>query len=351
LKLKSVSLVLILFFSCSNSKSEIATNNPINIPNIPVDNSPSDVWEIALWKNFSEAAITHTWDDNTAKQLTTAMPIYDTFNLKMTFFIANLWNPDWIGFKKASDNGHEVASHTMTHTSFKDLTSIQIEKELSDSKDIINKQLGNDNCITFAYPYCVSESFNLTKNYYVAARGCDGKIVSSSPKDFMNISSFVCGTESSYQTASHFNALADNAFNQKGWGVYLFHGIDNDGGYSPIDSKELTKHLEYLNNNKSKFWVATFSDVVKYIQERDNTIINQVRVTDTEMVCNFTNNLNSSIFNFPLTIKKQLPTTWKNSSVKQNNVAIKFEIVTISSKKYIVFNAVPNAGEINILKL
>jgi peptidoglycan/xylan/chitin deacetylase (PgdA/CDA1 family) len=308
----------------------------------------TDKWEIATWKNFSKSAITHTWDDNTAKQLTTAMPIYDEFNLKMTFFVANIFNPNWIGFKKASENGHEIASHTLTHTSFATQTPAEISKELSGSQNNINEKLGNKNCLTMAYPFCVSENSNLTEKFFIAARICDGKIVPKVPVDFMKISSFIFGKESPNKTAAHFNAIADQAVSENGWAVYLFHGIDNDGGYSPIESAELRNHLQYLDANKEKFWVATFVNVTKYIKERQAAIIQPSVSKKNLIAANLTDNLDNAIYNYPVTLKKEIPISWNKITVKQKNTPIDFKIITVSAKKYAVINAIPNAGEIQI---
>lgn len=336
---------LLFIISCSKSEDE-KPNNEIE-QEIPI----SETWEIATWKNFNESAISHTWDDTTAKQLSIAMPIYDEFDFKMTFFVADVWTPDWTGLKKASNNGHEIAAHTLTHTSFNEQTIEEIEEELADSKEVINTQMGNTNCIAFAYPFCNSENYNLTEDYYIAARGCSGQIVSNTPTDFMNISSFVCGTEGANQTASDFNTIANNAANQNGWGVYLFHGIDNDGGWSPIESGELKEHLEYLDVNKDKFWVDTFVNVVKYIKEREEAIISEVDMNETIISAMLTDALNDEIYNYPLTIRKEVPLSWSNISVKQNGNVINFTTETVASKKYITLNAVPDAGEIQIIKI
>ncbi len=348
LKLLFTLLITFVIFSCSNSND--SDSNLGGDGTEPQDPPISQNWEIAQWKNFSESAISHTWDDNTAKQLTVAMPIYDEFDFKTTFFIAELWNPNWTGFKNASNNGHEIASHTLTHTSFDDQTMEEIKMELEDMQNLINEKMGNNNCVTLAYPYCVSENNNLTEDYYIAARTCSGQIVSNSLSDYMNISSFVCGTESGNQTAANFNTIANNAVNQNGWGVYLFHGIDNDGGWSPIESTELREHLTYLNANKDKFWIATFGQVVKYMKERQDATIQQIGETSTKISANLTDDLNNTIYNYPLTIKKEIPQSWANVTVKQNNSTINAVTSTVGTKRYVTFDAIPDVGEIQILK-
>lgn len=359
--IKHLHIILIAFFIFSCSSSDDMKSNDINLDDINInginseDEDPSlsisQNWEIAIWKDFSKSAISHTWDDNTSKQLSTAMPIYDEFNFKTTFFVANLWNPDWSKLKEASNNEHEIGSHTLTHTSFDEQSIDEIKIELEESKRIINEKMGNENCVSFAYPYCTLPiGFNQIENYYIAARVCNGSIVSNSLTNFVNVSSFLCGTESNNTTAANFNAIADNAVDQKGWGVYLFHGIDDDGGWSPIESTELREHLIYLNANKDNFWVATFGDVVKYMKERQNAILNQTNETGNQISASLTDDLNNTIYNYPLTIKKEIPQSWGNIIVKQNNQTIDFQTFTIDSKKYVTFEAIPDVGEIQILK-
>lgn len=334
---------LALVASCTATKN---TNSPTDTSK----NSLSENWEIATWKNFCQSAITHTWDDNTTKQLTTALPIYDEFGFKATFFVTNLWNPNWTSFKNASQNGHEIASHTLTHASFASLTAAQIQTELSGSQNNINEKLGNKNCLTMAYPFCMDENYNLTEKYFIAARICDGKIVPKTPNNFMKISSFACGTESNYKTASDFNSLANTAAKENGWAVYLFHGIDNDGGYSPIEAIELRNHLQYLKTNNNIFWVETFVNVTKYIKERQLAKIEQTHSNKSVISATLTDNLDNTIYNYPLTLKKEIPDTWNTIIAKQNNLPIDCKIITESTKKYAIINAIPDAGEIQIIK-
>lgn len=49
--------------------------------------------------------------------------------------------------------------------------------------------------------------------------------------------------------AHPFCISENNKLTEKFYAVYLFHGIDNDGGYSPIESAELRNHLKYLKTN------------------------------------------------------------------------------------------------------
>src|SRR5674476_138000 len=79
-------------------------------------------YEIAKWHQFKTAAISYTFDDNTSKQLTVAVPLFDKYNYKITLNTVTGWGPNWTGLKAASVNGHEIASHTVTHPALNTLS-------------------------------------------------------------------------------------------------------------------------------------------------------------------------------------------------------------------------------------
>ena len=137
----------------------------------------------------------------------------------------------------------------MSHTSLNTLSDSLQTIELKNSQATINSHITGQQCMTIAYPNCIGGNISLIKQYYFAARICSGVIERSTPTDFMNISSIICGTQGSVKTSADFKAKAEAAVNARGWCVYLIHGIDNDGGYSPIPSDTIRAGLEYLKAN------------------------------------------------------------------------------------------------------
>ncbi len=348
--------MLLTLYSCSNKNEEnmnkgvdpVVEEEPIDVTG---ELAVSNNYEIATWKNFTESAISHTWDDNTANQLTVALPLYDAYNFKTTFFTVTNWGPKWQSLKDAFLNGHEVASHSLTHNRFDEISKDQIQKELEDSQIEINTRIDATACVTFAYSNCVTENFGLTQDYYIAARDCDGQIEAKTPTDFMKISSFLCGDASGNKTAENFNTIAQSALKEKGWAVYLFHGIDGDGGFSPVDSNELNKHLQFLDANSDKYWIDTFGNVVKYIKERDAVTVNQLSQSDTLITAELLDELDNSIYNYPLTVKKEIPANWESIEVKQNDIAVDFSVEVTGTKRFAIFQAIPDAGTLTIRQL
>jgi peptidoglycan/xylan/chitin deacetylase (PgdA/CDA1 family) len=305
-------------------------------------------YEVAAWKGFAQAAASYTWDDNTAKQLSDALPLYDQYNFKITFFTIVSLNPNWNGLKLAQQHGHEIASHTMTHTNLSTLSDVDQEQEQKNSQLEINIQLGNKNCVTLAYPYCATGNKNITSNYYMSARGCSGQIENKTPVDFLNVNSIICGLQGAVSTAEQFNSKVSAAAGSNGWVVFLLHGVNNDGGYSPVDSSELHKHLEYMHSSADRFWVDTYGNVVRYIRERDAAVVHEVTNTDSLITFSVTHALDSALYNLPLTLKRPVPDGWTTFTVSQNGAVLPAKLVYENGQTYMIINVIPNNGNVII---
>jgi oligosaccharide reducing-end xylanase len=247
-------------------------------------------------------------------------------------------------------HGNEIASHTITHPRLPELSAAQQTNELAESQAEINAHLTNQLCVTLAYPYCVEADEAITRQYYIAARGCSGELVPATPANFMDISSFVCGPEGSVKTPQDFNNLADRAAAANAWCVYLIHAIDNDKGYSPLPSATLQASVDCLAAHPDKFWVETFGNVVRYIKERDAASVKETSSHGNRITLQVTDNLDNAIYNYPLTLRRPLPAHWSAAAVSQNHQPVKAQIGTVNSTYYVMFDAVPNGGDIILSK-
>jgi oligosaccharide reducing-end xylanase len=204
--------------------------------------------------------------------------------------------------------------------------------------------------VTVAYPNCVVPNESTVAQYYIGARGCSGQLVSSTPADFMNISSYVCGSVGSIQTAAQFNSLAESAAALHSWCVLLIHALDGDNGYSPLPSATLQASVNYMSTNQNKFWVETFGNVVRYIKERNASSLAETASSDNSITIQVTNSLNNLIFNYPITVRRPVPAGWPAVAVSQNNQPITAKLVTVNSTNYVMFDVVPNGGDIVLAK-
>jgi oligosaccharide reducing-end xylanase len=315
-------------------------------------------YEVGTWPGFRSAAISYTFDDGCTNQFTKAIPMFDEFDFKLTLFTVTSWSPNWTALQNAASVGHEVASHTVTHPYLNKMTIEQQTAELKNSQDVINTHITGCKCVTLAYPYCVPSDQALTSQYYIAARHCQGYIEKSTPANFYQISSLICGNVGSVKTVTDFNARFESTATSKGWCVLLIHGIDNDGGYSPLPSTTLRASLEYLAARKDKFWVTTFGNVVRYIKERDDVSVKESSNTDTRITLQVTDTLDNAIYNYPVTIRRPLPQGWSTAYVLQNGKMVDANIVEVDSnavrhpqaEKYVMFDIVPDGNDVVLTK-
>ncbi|MGD8779409.1 MAG: polysaccharide deacetylase family protein [Ignavibacteria bacterium] len=308
------------------------------------------LYEVGTWRGFRAGAVSFTFDDNTPNQISVVLPIFDQYGFKMTFFPVINWGPNWTALQEAALNGHEIGSHTVSHTNLSSLTDEEQEAELKNSQDVINSYITAQKCLTIAYPYCALGNSSICNQYYLAARGCSGVIVPKTPSDFMNISSIICGSQGSIQRASDFTNKADVAASSNGWVVFLIHAIDNESGYSPTSSTELKNALDSLSRNNDKFWVSTFSNVARYIKERNNVSVKQISAQDSVITFSVTDTLDNSIYNYPLTIRRVLPEKWSSATISQNGKTISSRIVNVNDNNYVMFDVVPDSGDIKMTK-
>jgi hypothetical protein len=318
-------------------------------------------YQVGTWQGFRSGAVSYTFDDNLPNQLAIAIPMFDQFGFKVTLFTVTggssvwAWPANWSGLQKAAAEGHEIASHTITHPYFNQIPDSVQQKECELSQDTINAHIPGNQCITIAYPYCIPGNEATDANYYIAGRGCSEQIVSKNPSDFMNISSFVCGNQG-LNTVAAIEGQANNAASSNGWCVYLIHAIigpngPEPNGYSPISPDTILATLQYLRANPTKFWVAPFGTVARYIKERNAATVSEVSNQGDSITVRLTTTLDSAIYNVPLAIRRPLPNGWDSAIVCQNGDTISSKLVKIDTVQYVMFDAVPDTGNITIIKV
>jgi hypothetical protein len=224
------------------------------------------------------------------------------------------------------------------------------EAELKDSKEHIETNVVGHHCITMAYPYCNVGNQSICEKYYIAARGCSGQVEKSTPTDFMNTRCFLCGTNHGVKTAQHFISKCESGINSNGWTIFLIHGIDDDGGYSPVTSDVLRESLEYLDANRNTYWVAAYRNVAQYIKERNSASISESSANENTITVQVTDTLDNEIFNTPISVRRPLPEGWLSADVTQNGHAVNKRVVEIDQVKYVMFDVVPDSGEVIITK-
>ena len=301
--------------------------------------------EIGTWAGFRKAATSFTFDDNAPNHVTHAAPAFDEYGYKATFNLVVNWNPDWSGFQKMADNGHEIASHSNTHG------QNMSGEEASSKKSIEGKIKQKYGTITVAYPNCNVPGMDALKANYIAGRICgNGQEVmgKDGPSDWFRVPAHMTGSTGSFNNTNAFTGAMQQAIQKGGWVMFLTHGFSNAGNngnanYSPTDLNAIKGALKWANQNDKDIWVAPMGFVAMYIKERKASKIEPqdggaANTMTFELKHNIADNI--SKYDYPLSIK--VKTDWSNVEVTQDGAALESKV----DGGYVYFDAVPNAGKI-----
>jgi hypothetical protein len=128
----------------------------------------------------------------------------------------------------------------------------------------------------------------------------------------------------------------------------MIHGIDQ-GGWQPVPRATYYNHFSYLKARENWVWVAPQQEVVKYIKERQSLVISNKKFVGDTLSFDVSDNLNDSIYNFPVTVKLTPPTCFLQiDSIRQNNRKVSFNTVPYSWTRDIYFNVYPDSGKVKI---
>jgi len=296
-------------------------------------------FEVGTWANFCKGAVSHTFDDNTKNQLSKGVPLFNEKGFHMTIFTSQAFNPDWPGLKEAFAKGHEIGSHSVGHN--------ENATDFAASQKAIQDKIPGELCISYAYPYCQYPAG--ADKVYVASRGCEGYPAPKTPP-FNNIKAQIIASTQygNIMDAQGMNKLVDAAIQENGWSVYLHHGVEGDYQFAATPLNALSQNLDYIAKNRDKVWCETFGNVARYIKERDAVTVKKKASDDKSITVEITDNLDNKIYNYPLSIRLPVESDWDKPSVKQADKAIDDTIVKVDGKDYLMFQAVPDGGDVVI---
>lgn len=306
--------------------------------------------EIATWAGFRTAAASFTFDDGAPSHVTDGAPVFDKYGYKATFNLVYNWNPNWSGFQKMADNGHEIASHSNSHGN-------NMSGEEASSKTNIQGKINQAGGITtVAYPNCNVPNASAVKQNYIAGRICNGSwqgvpdiMSKDGPSDWTKLPALMTGSEGSVKSTDDFTGQMQKAIQQGGWVMFLTHGFqgkqNGSATYSPTDISAIDGALSWAKQNDSKIWVTTMRNAAMYVKERKAAKIEAVAGGAAgTLTYKLTHGIadNISKYDYPLSIRVKNAGSWSTVSASQGGKAIDASI----KDGYIYFDAVPNGGDI-----
>ncbi|MBO9699064.1 MAG: polysaccharide deacetylase family protein [Sporocytophaga sp.] len=368
-------LFICLLLSFYNVEAQISVNADQSVTNLMIDNKYSKAsafeyflnnshnsnleYSISNWLDDKRAAVVLTFDDWSPGHPAIVIPELKKRKINATFFITNvLGTPDWNIVKNACDDGNEIANHTKSHLDLTKLSGDQKKNEIKDSKNNFGEKLKGGKILTFAYPFGRYDQVvidSVRNSGHIAARGVQlssGNYTynfAPTEDDYYRILTY--GMNSTI-TIAQFNSQIENIIKGGGLLTYLYHSIYNntviDNSYAQIHQNDLAMQLDTLLSRKNDVWICTFAQAIQYHREKKTAILTEVSkpfAGGNIWKVNLSDELNDNLYFQALTVKVKVPDKInKISSIYQNGKKLSFNI----SSGYLMFNAIPDGGEIII---
>lgn len=334
-----------------------------------------------------KSAFSLTFDDGLKTQFDNVMPILAQYGFKGTFYVLppylaednqpTIWRYGrWIEFQAIANDGHEIGSHTMQHY---DLTSLlwgdvnddsTLLYELYQSKIFIEQKIPTEKCISLNYPYTLHDSIvdSASKLFYENGRtlGQVPNDLSLSESGWYGLKAKVVSFNDPRNSVDNdldelytFLDWTQNSIDNHKWGIIIIHDVVpfsqlqeliSQGVYEPITTEWLGWLCDWLVSRSlnNQVWVETVGNITRYIKERDNSNYQIISLSSQLIEVNVSDNLDNTIYNFPLSAYLKIPNEWNYVRTEQNGNVDTLTTIVTDSGRVVLTKVIPDKG---ILKL
>jgi len=320
--------------------------------------NPGDA-SICLWKDDALAAFSVAIDDNCAMNIPWWMEMSKKYGVRPTWFVIT-GNVDgankamggtWDTWRKVKAAGFDVQSHTVNHLNTASPTWKNIEAEYADSKKAIEANIPGNKCLTIAYPGGKGQEMNdpaIAAKYYIGGRTTATFANPANQINYMQVSAnSQFSIDESKFAGQNLNVVFDHSPKNnlwRGWSFGFCHYVKPEPASYAMMEKKFAYVQEKLKNND--LWMALFREGCLYGQERDTAHLAVQEKSSAKIVFNLTDEMDDSLFDFPLTIKVRLDSSWKTATAKQGAQSVECKIVQHAGANYALVQAVPDRGPV-----
>jgi len=264
----------------------------------------------------------------------------------------------WEDWNYMSQMGHEIASHTYSHEDFrlgkdgKPVSQVDPHTDMTMAIESIEKNLGvTPILVNFGLGRPAPEVLAVTRLYYPLHAG---DVFGSE-----HVVNMVCKKTTSFE---QLNNQLEIAMENSKWLILRGHGIrtalgsreeaapdflENGkryDGFSPVRYEVLDSIFSVINSKRDSIYIDIFSNVFRYLSEREESKIKVIKESQKENVIRVSNSLDNEIYNIPLTLKITLSKVTSVTKVTQNG-----ERLNLTKKgNEILIDVSPNSGDISI---
>jgi len=286
------------------------------VGNVTLIVNPACRVSLAPWRGARSGAMSVTVDDS----LGTAFDILTNNGLTGTYYGMGLTPP--LFYSSYYQAGMELGSHTADHPCYALLSEpmMRYEIEANLAGLCAGTTQPSSDFISFAWPcgFTTPKMEAVTSEYFLSARGYNFNLLEeTSPQDYMNLKSFNGHEHVPYPPAD-LKTVVDAAIAQGKWFNLVLHGLTNDDGAIAYSA---TKDI----------WVAPIGSVIKYIQQRDRTVI--TNYTETAQTVSF------DCYRLPLPVTPKR--SFENAVHTNDLLTFVVDLTGIPSAVAVAVNSVP----------
>ena len=265
-------------------------------------------------------------------------------------------------WKNLLDTGRwQVTSHSMTHDFWgTDDSDGKITDEVVNSAKILRNLFAGQRVLTFAYPgfsaqesiYTQDEIYGIAKelvaeNFVSGRYFGDGGAFEVDGAEWEFVIAESIGQNYLNQTLATIDGAAEGKM-----AIIFMHQVCQDT--SSVPSQTVTySHMSAIAERISGYvkdgrvWNAFYEDAVLYVKEAESARLN-VKSEGEEIKLTLTDSLPDEIYNYPLTVRVKVPTTFEAVKLTQDERILYAVCKTVDGEWVADVEVIPDGGEATV---
>jgi len=124
------------------------------------------------------------------------------------------------------------------------------------------------------------------------------------------------------------------------WLVFVFHGVEGIG-YEALPTEVVRSFFDFIREQLTHVWVATYQDGAKYARERHNSTVTSKTAGDAIAVT-VTHTLDPKLYDLALTAKSMIPADWQVVRFRQGSETRWLPIHREAGETFVLYRVQPN---------
>lgn len=258
-----------------------------------------------------------------------------------------------------------IVNHSYTHTWWGS-DSAALNKEVVTSQTILRNLFNTRRVLTYAYPgfsakvnelgkdAVYQDAYEIIGDYYIGARDYEGRTASLSGIDWLDVNSCSVGEGWAGSALSDIDSAATDGK----LAVVFMHRVVETSAEAAADTSATTKEkieeiISKISSNvkDGKIWNAFFEEAILYLREAECASVSINGDADSLTVTLTDTLSDNAVYNFPLTVRVEVPASWKYAKMSQGDRAEYLTAYAVDGKWVVDTNIVPDGGDATLVPI